>query len=64
MVFKHHTTTREAGRLAVQLLTKANARILGGVLNMMQHGKLGYGGYYGYYRYYSKYYKSYDSDQD
>ena len=60
MVFKHHTTTREAGRLAVQLLTKANARILGGVLNMTQHGKLGYGGYYSYYRYYSKYYKSYD----
>lgn len=64
MVFKHHTTTREAGRLAVQLLTKANARILGGVLNMTQHGKLGYGGYYSYYRYYSKYYKSYDGGQN
>ncbi len=64
VVFKHHTTSRESGRLAIQLLTKANARILGGVLNMVRHGKLGYGGYYGYYRYYSRYYKSYNSDQN
>lgn len=64
VVFKHHTTSREAGKLAVQLLTKANARILGGVLNMVQRGKMGYGGYYGYYRYYSRYYKSYNSDQN
>ncbi|MFI5329501.1 MAG: GumC family protein [Desulfobaccales bacterium] len=65
MVFKHHSTSLEAGRLGVQLLNKANARILGGVLNMVQRRKLGYGGYYyGYYRYYSRYYKSYNSDQD
>jgi polysaccharide biosynthesis transport protein len=64
VVFKHHTTSRESGRLAIQLLAKANARILGGVLNMVRHEKLGYGGYYGYYRYYSHYYKSYNSDQD
>lgn len=63
VVFKHHTTSRESGRLAIQLLTKANARILGGVLNMVRHGKLGYGGYYGYYRYYSRYYKSYNSEE-
>jgi polysaccharide biosynthesis transport protein len=64
VVFKHHTTSREAGRLAIQLLTKANARILGGVLNMVRHGKLGYGGYYGYYRHYYRYYKSYNNDQN
>ena len=64
VVFQHHTTSRESGRLAIQLLTKANARILGGVLNMVRHGRLGYGGYYGYYRYYSRYYKSYTTDQD
>ncbi len=64
MVFKHHITTREAGRLAIQLLMKANARILGGILNMVRRRKLGYGGYYGYYRYYSRYYKSYNTDQE
>jgi polysaccharide biosynthesis transport protein len=64
MVFKHHTTTREAGRLAIQLLMKANAPILGGILNMVRRRKLGYGGYYGYYRYYSRYYKSYTDDQN
>jgi len=65
LVFKHHATSREAGRLAIQLLNKANARILGGVLNMVRRQKLGYGGYYyGYYRYYSRYYKSYTSAED
>jgi polysaccharide biosynthesis transport protein len=62
VVFKHHATSREAARLAVQLLSKANARILGGVLNMVRRRKLGYGGYYyGYYKY-SQYYKNYNND--
>jgi capsular exopolysaccharide synthesis family protein len=64
VVFKHHNTSREAGRQAIQLLTKANARILGGVLNMVVRRKLGYGGYYGYYGDYSRYYKNYNIDQD
>jgi polysaccharide biosynthesis transport protein len=62
VVFKHHTTSREAARLAVQLLSKANARVLGGVLNMVRRRKLGYGGYYyGYYKY-SQYYKNYNDN--
>lgn len=59
LVFKHHATSREAGRLAVRLLDQVNANVLGVVLNMAQPGKFKYGGYYGYYQYYNKYYKEY-----
>jgi polysaccharide biosynthesis transport protein len=59
---KHHSTSREAGRLATQMLFQNNCRILGGVLSMAQKEHLGYGGYYSYYQYYHKYYKQYSSD--
>lgn len=61
LVFKHHSTTREAGHLARQLLSQVNAFLLGGVFNMVQKDKIGYGGYYGYYKYYSKTYGKYTS---
>jgi succinoglycan biosynthesis transport protein ExoP len=59
LIFKHHYTSREAGRLALQLLSQVNAQVLGAVLNMVRREKLGYGGYYAYFKYYSKYYSSY-----
>lgn len=59
VLVKHHSTTREAGRLAVQLLSQNPCRILGGILTMARKDRLGYGGYYGYYQYYHKYYKGY-----
>jgi capsular exopolysaccharide synthesis family protein len=59
LVFKHHSTTRDAARLAIQLLHQNNCRILGGVLTMARKDRLGYGGYYQYYHYYNKYYKDY-----
>jgi polysaccharide biosynthesis transport protein len=59
VIVKHHFTTRESGRLAVQLLSQTNCRILGGILTMARKDRLGYGGYYGYYQYYHKYYKGY-----
>jgi capsular exopolysaccharide synthesis family protein len=59
VLVKHHSTTREAGRLAIQLLSQTNCRILGGILTMARKDRLGYGGYYGYYQYYHKYYKGY-----
>lgn len=62
LVFKHHVTSREAGRLAAHLLGQVHANILGVVLNMAQAGKFRYGGYYGYYNYYNKYYKEYHSE--
>jgi succinoglycan biosynthesis transport protein ExoP len=61
---KHHSTTREAGRLAVQLLSQNHSRILGGILTMGRKERLGYGGYYGYYQYYHKYYKGYHGHDD
>jgi hypothetical protein len=57
VVLKHHFTTRESGRLAVQLLSQLNCRIFGGVLNMAKQHKMGYYGLGEYYRYYSKEYK-------
>lgn len=63
LVFKHHKTPRESGRLAAHLLSQVNANVLGVVLNMAQAGKFRYGGYYGYYRYYNKYYKEYHGDE-
>jgi capsular exopolysaccharide synthesis family protein len=65
LVFKHHSTTREAARLAVQMLSQSNSQILGGILTMVKKNRMGYGAYYGYYKYYHKYYKSYnDSTAD
>jgi succinoglycan biosynthesis transport protein ExoP len=63
LVFKHHFTSREAGRLATQLLNQVNAPILGVVLNMTQTKKIGYGGYYAYYKYYDKYYSHYHNEE-
>jgi capsular exopolysaccharide synthesis family protein len=63
LIVKHHFTTREAGRLAIQLLSQSNCRILGGVLTMAKKDRLGYDGYYDYYQYYHKSYDGYpDSD--
>lgn len=59
LVVRHLSTTREAGKLAVQLLNQNNFHILGGILTMAQKDGLGYGGYSGYYHYYNKYYKDY-----
>jgi succinoglycan biosynthesis transport protein ExoP len=56
---KHHFTSREASRLATQMLFQNNCRILGGILTMARKDRLDYGGYYHYYRYYYKYYKKY-----
>ena len=58
-VVRHHVTTRAAGRLAVQLLSQSNSRILGAVMTMVKKGRLGYGGYHGYYQHYHKYYSDY-----
>jgi capsular exopolysaccharide synthesis family protein len=63
VVLKHHFTTREAGRLAVRLLSQLNCRIFGGVLNMAEKHKMGYYGLGEYYRYYSKAYHQ-DSDSE
>lgn len=59
LVIKHHFTTREAGQLAMQLLSQNNSRILGGILTMTKKERLGYGGYYGYFKHYHKYYSGY-----
>lgn len=59
LVFRHHSTSREAGQLSVQVLQQINAPILGVILNVAQREKYGYGGYYDYYSNYSKYYKQY-----
>jgi succinoglycan biosynthesis transport protein ExoP len=64
LVVKHHFTTREAGRLAIQMLSQNQCRILGGILTMARKERLGYGGYYGYYQYYHKYYKGYHGHDD
>jgi polysaccharide biosynthesis transport protein len=62
MLVRHHSTTRDAGRLAVQLLLQNNSRILGGILTMAQKDRLGYNAYYSYYHYYHKYYQQYHDD--
>ena len=64
LVFKHHSTSREAARLAVQMLAQNNSQILGGILTMVRKDRLGYGAYYGYYKYYHKYYKSYNDSTE
>jgi capsular exopolysaccharide synthesis family protein len=62
-VVKHHSTSREAAHLAIQLLSQTNVRILGGILSMARKDRMGYGGYYGYYQYYHKHYKQYNEPQ-
>lgn len=59
LVLRNHHTSRDAAKLAINLLNQAQANILGVVLNMAHKGKIGYGGYYEYYKYYSRYYKGY-----
>jgi capsular exopolysaccharide synthesis family protein len=61
LVIKHHSTSREAGKMASQLLKQINAPIIGVVLNHVQAFKLGYGRYYGYMKYYDKYYNKKES---
>ena len=60
LVAKHHSTSREALRLTMQLLGQVKAPLLGAVITMAQRDKLSYGGYYAYYKYHSHYYKQYD----
>ena len=54
LVVKHHATGRDSVRLAAQLLFQVNAQLLGGVFNMAQVKKLGYGAYYGHYKQYAQ----------
>ncbi len=64
LVFKHHSTTRDSARLAVQMLSQNNAPILGSILTMVKKEHLGYGAYYSYYKHYNKYYEAYnDADK-
>lgn len=56
MVVKYHGTSKEAGRLAMNLLVQVNALVLGGVLNMTHGDRLGFGD--SHYKYYAKYYGS------
>jgi capsular exopolysaccharide synthesis family protein len=56
LVFKHHCTTREAGRLAVQLLHQNSCRILGVILSMASKNHMGNGSYYHHYRCHREYY--------
>jgi|UniRef100_A0A7C5EMF3 capsular exopolysaccharide synthesis family protein len=62
VVLKHQGTTKESGRLALNLLAQVNAPILGGVLNMADWEKMGFGSYYGHYKRYAKYFPE-GSDQ-
>jgi capsular exopolysaccharide synthesis family protein len=65
IVIKHHSTPRDAARLANQLLRQVNARVIGAILNQVTTHKLGYGGYYyGYLKYYDKYYSKYYGGND
>jgi capsular exopolysaccharide synthesis family protein len=49
LAIKHHSTTREAGRFAVKLLSQNGFQVLGGILTMARKERMGYGGYYLYY---------------
>jgi capsular exopolysaccharide synthesis family protein len=64
LVFRHNSTTREAGRLAVQMLLQNNSQILGSVLTMVKKDQMGYGGYSSYYNYYNKYYSGYRDESE
>jgi capsular exopolysaccharide synthesis family protein len=61
LIFKHHSTTREAAKLAVQMLLQNNTQILGGVLTMVRKERMGHGAYYDHYKYYHKYYAKYNN---
>ncbi len=63
LVFKHNSTTREAAKLALQMLAQNNSRILGSILAMVKKDQMGYGGYYSYYKYYNKYYEDYNDSE-
>lgn len=65
LVFRHNSTTRDAAKLAVQMLLHNSSTILGSVLTMVNKAQMGYGAYYSHYKYYSKYYESYnDADRN
>jgi capsular exopolysaccharide synthesis family protein len=57
LVAKYNSTTKGAGLLSQQLLSKINAPILGAVLNCVDKHAQSYGGYY--YNYHYKYYSYY-----
>jgi Mrp family chromosome partitioning ATPase len=62
LVFKPGSTRRGVARQAVQQLQRANARILGVVLNNLDLGRAGYGYRYYYHKYYPTYNKYYVSE--
>lgn len=64
LIFRHNSTTREAAKLAVQMLAQNRSQILGSVLTMVQKNRMGYGAYYSHYKYYNKYYESYIDSSD
>jgi capsular exopolysaccharide synthesis family protein len=64
LAFRHNSTTREAARLAVQMLVHSNSQILGGILTMVKKDRLGHGAYSDYYNHYQKYYKSYNDSTE
>jgi Mrp family chromosome partitioning ATPase len=51
---RHQSTNKDSGRLAIQLLGQVNAPVLGGILNLADGSRTGYGAYVGHYRYYSR----------
>jgi succinoglycan biosynthesis transport protein ExoP len=62
LVAKHHSTTRDAGRLARHLFSQVHARILGMVLNQVSY--ISFGRYdYGYTKYYQNYYSQQEGSQ-
>jgi capsular exopolysaccharide synthesis family protein len=64
LVFKHNSTTREAAKLAVQMLLHNNSHILGSVLTMVKQEQMGYGAYYSHYKHYNKYYGQYNNAKE
>ena len=61
LVVKHHSTRKQAGKLASQLLRQINAPLIGVVLNDVEAQKFGYGEYYYDLKDYAKYYNTHDS---
>jgi polysaccharide biosynthesis transport protein len=54
LVLKYHSTSREAGRAARQLLSQVHTKLIGLVLNQVSSQGNGYSGYYKYYKYYAQ----------
>ncbi|MBM4284061.1 MAG: polysaccharide biosynthesis tyrosine autokinase [Deltaproteobacteria bacterium] len=54
LVVRHNATSRDSGRLAMQLLSQVNAQILGGIFNMADSSRMGYGAYLGHYKHYAR----------